>query len=457
MVNREKCRKGVCNMYIIIFILITTVLPALLVAMKDEWESKKMQKKIKEVEKRLNEVKNEFNAEKEQLTKNLLNNLISLMKNCVPVINHSYKAEKRTILVTNEERLIYYEEIENKITETLNLTRLSDIRDIINKKQYKSDGEYKIRVYDDEKIFQKDLEYFEDNRNFFNDLVDLTNQQYQDILMDYLATKRGIDGEAYVNRVLNDYYDVINLENIRLEIEDKQGNIQSIENDNILITRQGIFILEVKNYGSSGSYDLVIERDGRWLKRFPNGKLEAISNATGQNNRHVNYVSKLINDYLQQDSSIPVYGVVIIPNDSISIDNRDPLQDIYRASQIYQFIMSKDVVLSQDEMEQIETLIKSRNLPPKSYPLIDQVDFFIGNVKFIQQQAEKYEIWVNKSIELINNYDNERDDLEGAYGIKYNTLLNEYPYYLVCDYEEMLLSQRQLNLIKQSVLGRESL
>lgn len=444
------CRKGEHYMseYTIIFIMFTLGLPIALANMRKDSLGREIQKQKEELDERLNELKNEEAAEREKMVENLSYNLITLMENHVASIP-SPKIEKRTLLVTNEERLVYYEEIEKKITEALNVTRLSDIKDIIKKTKYETDIQRKANAYKtlNGKDNYKEAEaYFNANLKCFYDLLDVTNRQYQDILIDYLAVKRGVEGEAYVNRILNDYYDVINLENIRLEIEDKQGQIQSVENDNILITRQGIFILEVKNYGSSGSYDLVIERDGRWLKRFPDGQVEAISNATGQNNRHVNYVSKFINEYLKQDFNtlIPVYGVVIIPNDSISIDNQDPLQDIYRASQIYQFIMSKDAVLNHDKMKQIETIIKKHKLPPKSYPLVEQADLFIQRVKFIQQQSEKYEIWVNKSNELMDNYVYENQELHVPFTIKYNAILDEYPYYIIRDYSKKELDYHRL-------------
>lgn len=462
MLNIEDIvKKGERNMvfYTVVFSILIFGLVIILEDMKKKDVDAKTQKQKDELDRRLAELENEEDAERETLVENLSHNLIALMKNHVAIMRFD-KTEKRTLLVTNEERLVYYEEIEKKIIEALNITRLSDIKDIIKKTKYETEiqrlvnnqkyiGPWESKAYRtlNGKDNYKEVEsYFNANLNCFYDLLDVTNRQYQDILMDYLAVKRGLDGEAYVNRILNDYYDVINLENIRLEIEDKQGQIQSVENDNILITRQGIFILEVKNYGSSGSYDLVIERDGRWLKRFSDGKVEAISNATGQNNRHVNYVSKFINEYLKQDfnTSIPVYGVVIIPNDSISIYNQDPLQDIYRASQIYQFIMSKDVVLSHDKMKQIETLIKKHKLPPKSYPLVDQADSFIQHVKFIQQQSEKYEIWVNKSNELMDNYVRENIELNVPFTIKYNAILDEYPYYIICNYSKKELDYHRL-------------
>lgn len=383
--------------------------------------------KHKEIEERLLELKSEIDAERRNNIEELLNKLIPLYEKYAPVIP-TYK--KRTLLVTNEERLNYYENLEKQAMEIFNLSRFSDIKDIIIKRGFNINITNMFQMNENH---QKGYQYYNDKNDHFYNLIDEINQQYQDILIDYLNTKRGIDGEAYVNRILNDYYDVINLENIRLEIEDKQGKIQSVENDNILITRQGIFILEVKNYGSSGSYDLIIERDGRWVKRFPSGEVKSISNATGQNNRHVNYVSKFINESLGQDLDdlIPVYGLVIIPNDSISIDNKDPLQDVYRASQIYQFVMSKDVVLSRDKMQQIEILIKSHNLPPKSYPLVDCSEWFIQNIKFIQQQFDRYEILENKVHKLIDTYKKYDNDLDESYILKNNAILEEYPFYIV--------------------------
>lgn len=368
-------------------------------------------------------------AEYEKLIDDMVHDVSLLMTTYTSRIP-SIKSEIQTLQVTNEERLAYYKKLDQKITEAYNYLKDIKITYGIDYDYIEKEFRYLIPPGYIEKLtyrLKKQEEQFSTKDLY--DFIETTKQQYEKIVMDYIATKRGIEGEEYVNRVLNDYYDIINLENIRLEVKDQQGKIQSVENDNILITRQGIFILEVKNYGSSGSYDLIIERDGRWAKRFRNGKIEPMSNATGQNNRHVNYVSKFINTELKQnfDSPIPVYGVVIIPNDTILIDNQDPLQSVYRASQIHQFVTSKDIVLTNEKMKQIETLIKIHQLPPKTYPLTDQVNVLIERIQIIQQQQLHYETWLNKINEQILKYTYRLKLLKRGRQIRYNRMLDTLP------------------------------
>ena len=85
--------------------------------------------------------------------------------------------------------------------------------------------------------------------NRINRFFNYFNQRFNYIDNDYKGCKVGIEGEERVNRTLSIHKNIINLSNILLEILDNNNEIHSIENDNILLTRNGIFVLEVKNFG----------------------------------------------------------------------------------------------------------------------------------------------------------------------------------------------------------------
>lgn len=97
--------------------------------------------------------------------------------------------------------------------------------------------------------------------------------------IDKKGTFIGAEGERQVYNELKFFTNNMKiLQNIRLEV-----NGESIESDLIVICNQGIFIIEVKNLGSTGKYNITVERDGRWTKEYENGKSETMSSITQQN------------------------------------------------------------------------------------------------------------------------------------------------------------------------------
>lgn len=196
-----------------------------------------------------------------------------------------------------------------------------------------------------------------------------------------------------------------NLPNIRLEIKDKNGKFQSIECDNILITRYGIFVLEVKNYASKGQYNLIIERDGRWLKEYKNGNKEVHKSATSQNDRHVILLTKYINQLLNKsiDSYIDIDGIVVIANNIINIRNYSENQKVFRCDEIYNYIIRQPIKLTEYEMNLIrESLIKD-NLPAKKYEFYDYREELYYNLprfyEFIKETEKNIEI-INRTLNL---------------------------------------------------------
>lgn len=211
------------------------------------------------------------------------------------------------------------------------------------------------------------------------------------LISDELAIiQLGIKGEEIVNSHLKMYDDeIINLPNIRLEVE---GN--SIENDNILLTPYGIFVLEVKNFGSTGSYSLKISKDGKWYKLFKNGTTESIEyDATLQNERHARYLQRYINKLLNRTPEdkdyIKVQGLVIIANNEIDIDN-DSEQPIFRISEIYRQVSKNDLIFSKEELLNIKNIIVKDNLPPKKFPKYDYLSEINENMDVLNIQLDSF-------------------------------------------------------------------
>ena len=217
----------------------------------------------------------------------------------------------------------------------------------------------------------------------------------------------GIRGEELVNSHLEMYDDeIINLSNIRLEVE---GN--SIENDNILLTPYGIYILEVKNLGSGGSYDLNISKDGKWSKVFKNGNVESIEyNATLQNERHIRYLQRYINQRLNRkfddENYIKINGLVIIPNNEVDIKN-DSEQAIFRMSEIYRNISKGEKIFNKDELINLKEIILKECLEPKKYKVNDYLYELKNNFEVLNTQSNFHKEKISEDLlEIVQEWFN---------------------------------------------------
>lgn len=225
----------------------------------------------------------------------------------------------------------------------------------------------------------------------FKSYIDTRRKQMS---LDFKSCKAGIEGEERVNRELDLHTNIINLKNIRLEVKDNNNQINSIENDNILLTRNGIFVLEVKNYGEIGNYDIIIEKDGRWLKKNRyDGTISPLNNVIKQNNRHIGFLNKFINESTNRDFDkfVEVDGIVVIANEKITIENHNQHQNIFRDSELYSYIKSQPVRFTKEELDEIEALIKVNNLPPKTYPIYDYVEEIINNITSLEIYIREHE------------------------------------------------------------------
>lgn len=284
----------------------------------------------------------------------------------------------KEIYMDNQEKVKYLKESIEMIEKVQSSSKYKEIYDIssnnlVNK--YLPECDYKNNIINIKKVFKIMENYYNSRKKL---LIDLKT-----------PLDLGLNGEKFVNEYLKMYEDeIINLTNIRLEID---GN--SIENDNILITRKGIFILEVKNIGSTGSYSILIESDGRWSKQFKNGQSEVIEfNATEQNDRHIAILKKFINKKLdrsmQQNNYLQVEGIVVIANNKLDIKN-ESTQKIYRVSEVYRFISKFDDMLTYEEMLKIKDIILQENLKPKKYPILDYRCEIKNNIKLFDEIFNK--------------------------------------------------------------------
>lgn len=195
----------------------------------------------------------------------------------------------------------------------------------------------------------------------------------------------GETGENRVARELAMYDDqMMVLPNIRLEVEG-----ESIESDFVVVSPWGVYILEVKNLGSGGAFDLLIEQDGRWSK-VRGGYKEPMNSPVHQNERHIVYMEKMLNKKLGRgiDNRLMIHGMVVLANDRVTITNHST-NLIKRYDNIIGTIRSGERILKEEEMKQIAEILQNNNLPPKEYPTSNYFKLYFET----KVLAEEYMHW----------------------------------------------------------------
>ena len=224
--------------------------------------------------------------------------------------------------------------------------------------------------------------------DIFNDYLDSRIkllERYKTNIID------GEIGEEYVYKTIKDFDNCNILRNVKIEFPDNEGKLQSIEMDFVLIMETGVFVLEVKNYGSKGQYDLVVDKSGRWMSRYKNGTEYVLDGANAQNNRHLMFLNRYLNDTLEPKEYLRANGLIVIGNNKINVLNESDLQVIKRADEVYNYVTSFPKTLDKCEMDNIVKAISDARRPrePK-YPLANLYDETLENIKEIDKELEKY-------------------------------------------------------------------
>jgi hypothetical protein len=185
----------------------------------------------------------------------------------------------------------------------------------------------------------------------------------------------GVEGEKRVEEELAMYdYLFRSFMNIRLEI-----NGQSVETDCLVISKKGVFSIEVKNYAQHGNYELHLTKDGQWRKIFRNGRTEPLDkNITQQLNRHIALKQKFVHDerrkrHAEQIEFIPFHPIIVLANDTVYIENETNMP-VIRTSQIYHHMMDYPDILTDEQVKEISEIIENHMLPAKEYPVMNYTD-----------------------------------------------------------------------------------
>lgn len=375
-------------------------------------EANSIRHRIDELAK-LNLIIDYFNADKiESLPTSLMDDWCYIYDENLNIIQFC----KEPIYINNETKYHYYKDAVQKL--------YNEFKDVLKytSNDVQDSHEFLLRFSKDIKRYLRtiDLEYKSigirnQEKNFINARREHFIEYYLDqrmhqIIADNYSIKLGYEGEELVNQTLSMHHNLINLSNIRIEMDGK-----SVECDNIILSTKGIFILEVKNIGNSGKFIIKIEKDGRWLKKKENSEeIEHMNNATAQNNYHIAYINRLLDKELGHlDIDFNVNGAVVIANKNVTIDNDSLYQTVIRTDEIYNYISYQPIIYNKEQLNMIKEVIMKHSLPPKSYPVYEYVDELIRNTKQILDVLHKGE------------------KLLKEHSVEVNDLYNKYSKYLV--------------------------
>lgn len=250
------------------------------------------------------------------------------------------------------EKEIFNKEVDNYFQYRLNNSRREEFLQPLKEEMEK----YGFNIFEQQKFIEK-----------FNEIESVFIEYKNDVLKNYNIIKTGVEGEERVKKELEMFshsFDV--LENIRLEF-----NNESVETDFIILSESGLYSLEVKNFGESGSYQLQITKDGQWIKILNNGDRIPMKDVVSQVNRHLAYKDLFVNQELENkynisDVKVEFSPIIVIANDNVFIDNQSSLP-IMRISQVYHYIKDKPKTIDKVMLNRVKEILENNNLPEKEY------------------------------------------------------------------------------------------
>lgn len=206
-----------------------------------------------------------------------------------------------------------------------------------------------------------------------------TKNLHKRLNQDFKGISIGNQGEKMVNHELSRRsFNVHNMAGLNIF-----NGEYNVEFDNVLISKRGIFVLEVKNVGSNANSDhkIVVSRDGRY-QYFKNGK-EQISNARTpiqQNNEHRDSLMKYL--YQLTGREFPVIPFVVYANDNIGIDNQSS-HIIMRPNMILTQHDLYPEVLSEEDINLIKNLLEMGAKEAQTFEIFDYISYAKDNLSHL--------------------------------------------------------------------------
>lgn len=214
-------------------------------------------------------------------------------------------------------------------------------------------------------------------RRFYDALFSNMKSTYYEAENDMHGIEKGEHGEENVHKTLMQVFqdmDTYLLRNINIKYEEASAEI-----DEIVISRFGIFLIEVKNIGQESSkYEYVIRNDFQEYRRYENGNLIPVEkNICGQIAYHQQAFVHMICAAHQISAEINPYTIVksilVIANNQLKLENQSALT-VTRSNTLSHSIsalMSSTPILSTQQMKMILHTIKAYEVPAKSFEILD--------------------------------------------------------------------------------------
>lgn len=224
---------------------------------------------------------------------------------------------------------------------------------------------------------------------------------------DLKGTLIGANGEREVLKTLTDFAEISGkdkiriLPNIRLE-----PNGKSVESDFIVVCPNGVFALEVKNLGSTGSYNITVEKDGLWKKVMKNGRWKQMPDSISrQNERHLMGIEQVINSQMgnSTESWIEAKSLIVFANNVVGIRNYSN-NVIIRDSEIMTEIRKHPICLNEQQINQIAEILLAESLPAKKYKMENWMNKLVGVHLELAQRTKEIYPYVQKYIEIASAY-----------------------------------------------------
>lgn len=195
----------------------------------------------------------------------------------------------------------------------------------------------------------------------------------------------------------------INLSDYSIILDD-----ETIDYDNILITNRGIFIIDIETFDPSTPFELLIERDGNWYKRFAGEnnqlRLESISpSITSINNSSMLKLEKHLNQLLNRplDQYLEIKQIVILSNDDVLLDNNST-QTVIRVGELVSILRSYPILLHEEQMLHIKSILVSQQVPTSNLSIPNYRKLIIEPLESLLEQKIQL---IQTNTDLINQID----------------------------------------------------
>ena len=243
-----------------------------------------------------------------------------------------------------------------------NITRMIDIEVLMAAGYIRGGGDEEDKSYD--RLLEDCLE-----GKLQNDYFEMASHAYRN----YIEVKRYIDSQNYADSKLN------KLENEYLIIKNQRFkgsyfNRSDFIIDRLILTKNGIFVCSLMNYGKKGQ-TLHITSDGKWIlldndKNNPQESDLAIETSIIEDCALNCIAIKQIlrNAFHSLSDNFQIYPLILIANDEVCVQN-DTNHNIIRGGDIYAALESKIKSIESQQLQDIANEIVKFEISPEKISL----------------------------------------------------------------------------------------